>query len=301
MLNTLFAANISTNTIARKQKDLLTECADHYLKFDNSNFGIARQYLYANNFYCIDNSKNPKYFYGIFAEGLTIEGQDADGNYFEPVVNSFASSLSLIKITAKDNCNADFLWIQMSPANQGTVEKVAIILKKSWQSRIKTTAEGSNIVSDVVVIPNSNNPSVTIRPDNGATASYSRIDMVFKETKNEITIGDSKMVAVYSNGIQGSVYVKSSAPTWSYCPNKVILYEDDKIYSSATPDYVIPDDGLTGDDPSPDNGGIGTGAIVGIVIAVIVVVAVAAFCIVWFVVLKKGCSSNNANAESPEV
>ena len=281
MLNTLFATNISSNSYSRKLKDL-SECSGHYWENKHTSMsGFTTLHINANSFYCIDNSKDPntniKYFYGIFAEGLTIEGQDADGNYFEPVSNSFASSLSLIKITATTDCDAELFWMAFKPASQEIVEKVAFVFKRNWESRIKTTVEGSNTVMYGVVIPNSNNPSVTIIPENGATASYSKSDMKSKRTTTEVTIDDSFIVTANSYNQRGSVFVKSSAPTWSYCPDKVILYEDEKIYSEATPDYVIPgNEGLNeGDDSSTGNDGLSTGVIFGIVIAVIAIIAVA--------------------------
>ena len=61
------------------------------------------------------------------------------------------------------------------------------------------------------------------------------------------------------------------------------------LFTKDTPDDELPGGGLSG------------GAIAGIVIACIVVVGVAAFCIVWFVVLKKPCPCGGKSDKSADV
>ena len=82
----------------------------------------------------------------------------------------------------------------------------------------------------------------------------------------------------------------TSSTTPDNFPNKVIKFEEKTLYGYDDDDFE--DFGWSG------SSGLTGGEIAGIVIACIVVVGIAAFCIVWFVVLKKPCFCGGKDSPS---
>ena len=92
-----------------------------------------------------------------------------------------------------------------------------------------------------------------------------------------------------ATSISESLTIKISGNDPGDYPQKIWKIQQG-LFTKDTPDDEIPDS--SGD-------GLPPGAIAGIVIACIVVVGVAAFCIVWFVVLKKQCPCGG-KSDNPE-
>ena len=307
MLKTLLTNNITSNNFTRKQKDLLSGCseANYMTSYDPVDFEYLQ--LKASDFFCINNTVDKygsKHFWGAFGEGLIFEGLDASGKYFEPVLDAFASTLSLIKVTATVDTNVELFTYIYTFTEPNVVQDYVLVFKENWQGRIKSKNKDNINYLTEIAIPNSQNSIVTITPEDDATAYYLSLqhdgELGFSGTNREVTISNSFIVSVshYSTNkdgkydYYGNVLIKTTAPRWpNIYPNKTILLKDDTIFDATTEDYILPD---------IDDDGLSAGAIAGIVITVVVVVAVVVFCIVWFVVLKKGCCGKSQKGESSE-
>ena len=179
-------------------------------------------------------------------------------------------------------------------------ETVSIgILKSQWEGSVYyTESVEQHHVETLYAI----NPSTaTVKAEAGSDAVFNwRVHIL---TENLFT--DKSTDGFYKNGEQQGAIVQvspsfdeskidgrkrydapvdvtvTSSTTPDNFPNKVIKFEEKTLYGYDDDDFE--DFGWSG------SSGLTGGEIAGIVIACIVVVGIAAFCIVWFVVLKKPC------------
>ena len=295
-------------------------CQDKYIEingYEQSNsYFYQKIELEENDYFCVPEIQ---YNFWAFGESLTFEGILYNGTKLGPVKNAFGAGLGTYKIIATVKTTVHFYsYYLYGEVTAEYVKDVILSFKKNWEGSITSIMEISEtgyyyLNFNPFYYTNLYPTKLTVTSDKPilAPAHYeSAVDSISCVIAQDSFYGKilyfHYFYTVPFNDIPetfgtytGTAHIKiESEQLPEGFPDKMFKVTMPSIYSY---DQEITDDQLpnnkndTDDDDSP----LGTGAIVGIVIACVVVVGVVAFCVVWFVVLKKGCGGAAKVSSTP--
>ena len=317
--HTLFANRIFNN-IAKKHKEskvTIDGCTGVSLIGDS--FPDQDRHLKKGEYVCVETESS---FLAI-GKGLTIEGKDYDtGKDIPKVENAFGGTYGIFKITATEETDVSLYYIDafysetIEEEDGTTTSKYYLFLKQETSvelsGSIRLNMEEGKVYRDLIfgIFKNTLGMKASITRKEGLY-DYTYFDANDEQKSKELTSDNllditSKFLLVSPNydlenidpttftgttsTIQVDVKADKIMENW---PNKNIELTRATIFGPDTPEISF---SKGGDNPPSD--GLGTGEIIGIVIACIVVVGAIVFCVVWFVVLKKGCCNNKSSTPS---
>ena len=286
---------------ASNYANLVEECQGSTVSYYNLNYNQERD-MKKDDFCCID-AESLRGVVFVFGEGLKIEGSNETHN-FGPFEDGFGFSGIYAKVTATVDTKARFFTESIGLSEVSTIEGEfipmstemvsVIVMKSDWEQTLtshgtieKTSAafysEVANIInpltSDVKVTPGDKSfANAIFNSEEGRDITINKPQNVNSDLVSVSAIPGSIEELLLSFEVTTDVAVKA-VKTPDYYPEMVVLAEQNKIYYRGMDEF----------NDFEANKGLSPGAIAGIVIACVVVVGVIVFCIVWFVVLKKGC------------
>ena len=278
--------------------------------------------LAANDFICFNNA----YTIFLFGNDLTVEGNalNSEGttNKIDPTKNVIGVELGEWKVSASSATTVDLMGVAFSTVVFSALGDISgYLVLDSWEGTLKGSYtlnnEGSPTISgDIMIFAlNTNSAQITgttsqifMDGESGTTKELNvEIPRTIEGSKNPYMLAylvsmDAMMETPGTHDVEGNVKVvaqtnadfipkKNYKVTLSYGLLKIVGTSGGDPEDPNNPDDPANPDGQITGNPESDPDSLGAGAIAGIVIAAVVVVGVVAFCVVWFVVLKKGCGS----------
>ena len=268
--------------------------------------------------FCFDSSDGVSF---IFSPNLRVEGNAVGGSYLGPVDHAWGASTGYFKVTLLEDLEPETFYssnevklLDNILSIPGDLRNIAIF--KDWEGTIKSEVDiqdkdrlQGDLTGEIVyalapevtvsfetdemvyaswdgnnVSPGSNQQKGTVTT-NRAYGFAAPTDVYNALTKLDPSLVDNKK---YEAKASITVTLNDQTPWY---PNKIFQMKPNMIFDNSVEEYEF-----------LDGGGLSAGAIAGIVIACAVVVGVVVFCIVWFVVLKKGCccgkGGKNSDAEA---
>ena len=275
-----------TRQIKAREPEGCDSCARSYYEITSMTQGEC---------FCMDLQN---FYLLALGDGLTIEGNTNQGKQIGPIENAWGASGGYYKFTATKDTPVTFYSSSIPEHTSDTQRHHIVIFKKNWEGKLKSSSdiqswESQMVIDETAIFLSPTEITVTYKATEGEIGGT--VDQYTSIENNEGTVkGKSIFISpsvVFERGQTGkfeaSADITSSvADPPSYYPDKIFEVKDSIIFSSALEDYQF----------QSDDEGLSGGEIAGIVIACVVVVGVVAFCIVWFVVLKKPCPCGGKDA-----
>ena len=311
------ATRLQKQNITKQVRENLTpegcqvggQCIDIGLVAREGTFGVLN--TIPAGCYCVNSLDSVSF---LFAEGLTVEGFDSDGNQIGPKTNAWGISTSYVKVTVPNTLtnvrymynyfdisnplerylpNSDYRHVAVFKEWDGTMKSEADVRDKDKLDLDLTVEQFHAFSSKITVTYETEDtliPSYDPYPDNLASIDPKKGTFSTKYASAYVMPSDFDLDKVENKkySAEAKIEVKIDETNGFY-PNKIFQMKPNMIFDNDVEEYDFLAGGLSG------------GAIAGIVIACVVVVAVVVFCIVWFVVLKKGCccgKGGNNDAEA---
>ena len=308
--------NASSLLSRRKLKQFsLTECApektidlDDSPEYVETGYGQFERKLEANDYICFLNV----YVVFLFGNDFTVEGTGFDsmnpdvGIPIEPTNNVLFVGTGEWKITATAATTLNMVTTTLSVSL--IVNQIdGYLVFDNWEGTLKgsyTLSENGATASGDLFLFAVNTNSATIT---GSTKD-SFIDMLTGDMPQELSVtiprvvtGDNmKYPFLFAFILRKDIVTERPNPG-TYEVSGTVKVESQqnlevfpkKNYKITFKNQVGITNGEVGDSLKGTPSSLGAGEIAAISIACLVVVGLAAFCIVWFVVLKKGCGKSS--------
>ena len=261
---------------------------------------------------CIDSTG----FFILGGKNIKISYLKDDGTITAPVNNAFGGSSEskytntfiLETETAQDVFyGLAYTFTDIFPPNDKFEEKHYAILKKDFTVTLSlngtfdsgSITEGSWL-NAYFFAPSGAKISVKNHENSVAVLNLFEIDETTDTTGGHLTVFPKAFYSGHVIGNENGPYfakaeitVKGNESSYEY-PNKIIELKTGAIYSESTESVQFNENdvnNIKGDESKPEDNSLGGGAIAGIIIACVVVVAVAVFCVYWFIFREKSDSS----------
>ena len=264
-----------------------------------------------NDYKCVEETTT----FLVIGKSFKIERFDTSSGELlgNAVENAYGASGGFFKVTAMEDTTADFYQIDAGyelsePDPTQHIRNPLITIP--WKGTIKNefTMTGQQTIN-YIILYSTNEYTVTVDSSDyyaiGAAEEYStgHTENTYTDTQQVVLNPKWLVEETEPTGSDLSAYISLSveidtSKLSEYWPKKAFYLKEGNIYSDKTIEELVgesdnpngPNNNPEGDPEDDPEDKLSAGEIAGIVVGCVVVVGAISFCIIWFAVLKKGCS-----------